>query len=255
MFSRILKTVFGGVSALAATVFGLGVATAADPDMAPGGDHFILFTGIDAKEDSVFFYGGGIFAINGIDQNSLAIKGFIGGGDFDYTAQPSGVFPGGSVDGDSFTADVLGGYRAYFGGFQVGVYAGVNFQDITHSINVAGRPNVKARGDKAGFKIDAELNFSGQGPLYLDARGNYSTAFDTYWLRGRIGYNLGMFTIGPEGALLGNDDYDQARIGGFALFDLMDTGFSISLSAGYADVDGTTGQDSIYGSATVSTSF
>lgn len=94
----------------------------------------------------------------------------------------------------------------------------------------------------------------GPTPLFLDVRGSYSTAFDTYWALGRIGYKTGMFTFGPEGAALGNLDYDQLRIGAFVMFNLFDTGLFLTLSGGYADTDGI-GGGGVYGTGNLVATF
>lgn len=222
-----------------------------------GAGETVLFSGGDIKEDSWFAYVGAVHALNGLSADGFAVKAFVGGGEFDYDATGPGI---GSIknDGDSLTFDLLAGYRMHFDGMQVGIYGGVNYWDIDHdNFFVFGpvTPNVKANGDKFGAKIEAELSSTGPGPVYFDVRGSYSTAFDTYWSRGRVGYNVGMATIGPEGGLLGNDDYDQQRIGGFVQFDMPNTGVAVSVSVGYADTDGSTGDDSVYGTFNISTVF
>ncbi len=48
----------------------------------------------------------------------------------------------------------------------------------------------------------------------MSAYGSYSTAYDAYYARFRAGYSLfGLGYIGPEVAVLGDDFYNQTRVG------------------------------------------
>ena len=45
--------------------------------------------------------------------------------------------------------------------------------------------------------------------------GSYSTAFDTYYVLGRVGRTFGRFTVGPEAWALGDITGDAQRLGAF----------------------------------------
>ena len=65
---------------------------------------------------------------------------------------------------------------------------------------------------------------------------NYSTAFDSYWARGRVGLNRGHMTFGPEFIAMGNDAFDAQRAGGFVMFDVSlvpNMPIEVTLSGGY----------------------
>ncbi len=250
----------GGACALGFVAFGQQAAVA--QDAGPAGDSFAVFTGVDVTEDSWFVYGGGIFALNGLNQDGPALKAVVGGGEFNYISpfNPNGPLQRQGIQGDSFTFDALAGYRFYYNEFQFGVYGGVNYWDIDHeNILSAGNPptppSVQANGDEYGLKIEGEITRATNDPYYIDVRGSFSTAFDTYWARARAGYDMGYMIIGPEGTALGNDDFDQLRIGGFVQFELLDTGVHVGASVGYADTDGSIGQDGVYGTGNLVTTF
>ena len=243
--------------------FGGAVAASADDGDAPFlSNKVAVFTGIDVTEDSWFVYAGGLLTLEGLGENSPAIKAVIGGGDFEYVSpfNAFGNLPRQIIQGDNFTFDLLAGYRVYVGQFLIGGYAGLNYWDIDHeNILSAGNPptppGALAFGDRYGLKVEGELTYVGPTPLFLDVRGSYSTAFDTYWALGRIGYKTGMFTFGPEGTALGNLDYDQLRIGAFVMFNLFDSGLFLTLSGGYAETDGTTAGDGVYGTGNLVATF
>ncbi len=232
------------------------ISTAAVTSMAflpltSAADDTIGFAGIDVKEDSAYVYAGAIHAFRGLGVDGPALKVFVGGGEFDYDTDASGAYPGGNVDADSRAADLMIGYRKHTGNLQLGIYAGVNYQDVDQDLIKAGgtKTDADVDGSETGFKVGFEVNRSAaQGP-YVDVRGNYSTAYDTYWTRGRVGWKVGSVTIGPEVAFMGNDDFDQERAGVFFLFSN-----NVNAAIGYADTDGN-GGDSAYGSLGVSTTF
>jgi len=76
-------------------------------------------------------------------------------------------------------------------------------------------PANSVRGSETGFKVAADLNREGEHHL-LSVIGNYSTAFDSYWTRGRLGLKHNRLTIGPEAIALGDEGFDAQRVGAFA---------------------------------------
>jgi hypothetical protein len=95
-------------------------------------------------------------------------------------------------------------------------------------------PNPKA------VKVAAELATSKELPYYFALNGNYSTAFDVYWARARIGLVRGGVTFGPEGIVFGDEEFNAQRLGGFVSFDvklLPNRPVEITLSAGHQFVN------------------
>lgn len=217
-----------------------------DPQMsAHGGPTVALFAGADVRQRSWYTYGGFVFAPFGdLTQDGFLVRGIIGGGEYEYDIAT------GEIDGEHINLEGMLGYQMFLDLVRLGVYAGVNVQDHDHSPN---DPGNSTAGTEVGFTASGEIETLDAAPFYANVSGTVSTANDTYWTRGRIGMRFDQFVIGPEGSLAGNDEYDSARIGGFIMTTLGT--INISVSAGYADVDGTQGDDSAYGTIGIGTAF
>ena len=219
-----------------------------DPPPAQAGPTVAVFGGGDVRQRSWYAYGGFVFAPFGdLTQNGFLLRGVIGGGEYEY--DNAGV-AGGEVDGDHINLEGMLGYQFLMDMARVSVYAGVNVQDHDLSPN---DPGNSVDGTEVGFAATGEIETLETSPFYGNLAGTFSTANDTYWTRGRIGWRIDQFVIGPEGSLSGNDEYDAARIGGFGMMQL--GMFNVSVSVGWADVDGTQGDDSVYGTLGVGTAF
>lgn len=228
-----------------------GLALAAGSAFAQGAPKNAVFTGIDATDDSYYLFAGWIHSFTDLDTSGPAVKLTLGGGEYDFNTA-AGV----PVNGDSFNTDLLVGYRFNTAEWQSGAFIGVSYKDSSQSVVV---PSNQAVGDETSFAIELELHHDGNqtNPVYVDLRGNYSDAFETYWTRGQLGYNFGSFVLGAETAFLGNEDFDQQRYGAFGRVGISDTA-SISLSVGFADFDtnvATNRSDGIYGQLGVSFAF
>jgi hypothetical protein len=167
-------------------------------------------------------------------------------GFYDYTV--------GGADFESryWQGDVMVGYQWVRGSVDVGLYFGVDYQD--HKIS-PDDPTNELRGSETGAKVvfDLESNGRGNSPLYVALYGSYSTAFDTYYVLGRLGHSFGRFTVGPEAGLLGDESGDAQRLGAFVSFDvpLGHTTGTLAFSVGHQfgdDTDARKGfDDGIYG--------
>jgi hypothetical protein len=110
------------------------------------------------------------------------------------------------------------GYRVNMGKAFGGVFIGADYQNFHLDPD---DPFAEVRGTEWGFKVSADVATLRNGlPYYLALEGNYSTAFRTYWARARGGINLHGVTVGPEGIVLGDLEFDAQRIGGFVIFDV-----------------------------------
>jgi hypothetical protein len=214
----------------------------------------VIFSGIDlAPEGTVAIWSGGIYAFNGLANSGLFVRAFGGNAWYDYQA---GV-PFGEVDGDLAMADALVGYQFVQNNLRLGVSVGVDYQD--HDLSPEDTGN-SVRGDETGFKVIADVGTLVAGPWFFDVMGSYSTAFDTYWTRGRVGYEFGKLVIGPEGILFGNEGFDAHRIGGFVQFDMPVNGAftRTTLAAGYEEHEdnGTFGgREGAYGTLNFAVAF
>ncbi|NNF79629.1 MAG: cellulose biosynthesis protein BcsS, partial [Rhizobiales bacterium] len=162
--------------------------------------------------------------------------------------------------------DAMLGYQIVEGPVTFKAFAGVNWQNhdlkrtsLLTSGGMApavafpsGDPFNPVRGDEVGFKGQLEVWAALGDAFNISAIGSYSTAFDSYWARGRVGYTLmSPVTIGPEVIVLGNERFDQVRVGGFVGLNLDIVNLSFNL--GHADDDNN--GNSIYGGASLSKRF
>ncbi|MEI7670208.1 MAG: cellulose biosynthesis protein BcsS, partial [Pseudomonadota bacterium] len=174
----------------------------------------LAFTGGSATGDSYYGYVGGVTALNyDLSRDGWLMRATAAYGSYKYDR--SGL-P--KVDGDVSAQDVMIGYQKYFGGnslyknLRLTGYLGGDYQDHSISPNDTKNP---VRGSTGGVKGQAEIFANLDNKISVSAIGNYSSAFDTYWSKGSVGYNFGHFTFGPEVLFMGSESYDQQRFGVF----------------------------------------
>ena len=98
------------------------------------------------------------------------------------------------------------GYKISRGHIWAAAYIGVDYQSYDLTPDDLSSP---VRGSEVGFKVAADVATLRTGsPLYFSLSGLYSTAFDSYWARARVGLNQGHMTFGPEAIAMGNDGFD-----------------------------------------------
>lgn len=194
----------------------------------------VYFSGFDSAKDADYMYQGAILALNrDIGRDGFVLRAYGSKVDYEYL---NGATP---TAGDGWQGDLMIGYKASAGRVWAAGYIGVDYQDFkTTPDDLAGRP----RGSEVGFKVAGDVaTLRNEGPLYFSLSGNYSTAFDSYWVRGRVGANLHRITIGPEYVRMGNVGFDASRVGGFVTFDLPlipKMPLETTLSIGHQSVDG-----------------
>nr|WP_244500431.1 cellulose biosynthesis protein BcsS [Methyloceanibacter methanicus] len=77
-------------------------------------------------------------------------------------------------------------------------------------------PRNSVQGTELGLRLTLETWTDLSKRLFLSADASYGSAFQEYWELTRIGYRLGnVFAVGLEGGILGNQEYDAGRGGGF----------------------------------------
>lgn len=190
-----------------------------------------VYAGISAAEDSTFGYIGGIRAWNGdISKSGFLLRGKVLYGEYDYKTT---AVPGGDVDGDAYHIELGIGYQWVNPGNRISLYGGVDHQN--HDLSPNDTRN-STRGSTTGAAVQGEIETLGQ-PWYGGLIGKYSTANDTYWVRGRAGYKFGSVTVGPEAIGAGNNEYSEIRYGLFLGFAATKS-TAVSLSAGHRRADG-----------------
>ena len=223
----------GLAGALASLVAAAGPAAAggAKEGYAPAYDTkaWVLFSGFDAVEDAAYAFQGVIYSFNrDISRDGFVLR--VYGSHVDYEYDNGGV----RTDGDGWQGDVMIGYKFNRGHWWAAGYIGVDYQD--HDLT-PDDPDNPVRGSEVGFKVAADIATLRYGsPLYFGLSGQYSTAFDTYWARARVGINRDHYTFGPEALALGSESFDAQRVGAFFTFDLNIAPrmpIEVTLSGGY----------------------
>lgn len=228
-----------------------------------GAQRVVSFSGFDVSKDAHSFYSGSLVALNGdFSRDGLIFRAIGISSDYEYNEI---TVPGGRVDADDRTIDVMIGYQRSFGSFTATGYIGFEYRDIDLS---PADPFNEIQGSEAGFKVALDAQTHDDIPLFLSFSGAYSTAFDAYYALGRIGYNMKRFVLGAEGLLGGIEDEEYQRVGGFATFRFNLTPTmpaELTLNAGHQFVDDdngnangfstTTGGEGAYGGVSFSFSF
>ena len=229
--------------------------SAKDDRAAPAVERGSWFLGYDGVSGANFFVAGMMIALDG-DQSRDGWVVRSEASRVDYDLDPG--------DGRGYQADALPGYRFVGSQGSGGIYAGVDWQNYRLKPD---DPTEEVRGTQWGFKVAADVETSGDLPYYFGLDGSYSTAFATYWVRGRAGLNRNGMTFGPEAIAMGDEGFDAQRLGGFVTFklDLLPghPSFDVTMSGGHlflgdsngSGTGGAGGSEGTYGSIVISTSF
>jgi hypothetical protein len=194
-------------------------------------DWVVLYSGYEFVNSANNFYTGGIVALNGdISRRGFLIQGIGDFGNYNYL---NSAVPGGKVNADFTEASGLLGYQVFAGNVRFASFVGVDWQDDSlHPPD----PTNPISGSRTGFMVTGDVKTVGPQRLYYDLYGSFSTAFDTYWAKARVGYNFGKIVIGPDGAFYGNENSHSQRAGAFINFPLhlfRKPGFNVSVAGGF----------------------
>ena len=231
-------------------------AWAFEPAPASGPTSTVVFTGGDVANSSFAFHAGAIRALNGdLGKEGVMLRALGVYVDYEYdTFLPFPTRRG--IDGDAGIFDLMLGYQFLGPGHRAAIYVGGEYQNHDLSPN---DPSNDVNGTEWGFKVSGEFETNETSRLYVGLIGSYSTAYETYWSRARVGARVDRYVLGVEGLLHGNEGYDAERLGGFVNIPLGFNYGTLSVSAGYqwADEDssGFGGGSGAYGSAGVSFAF
>jgi hypothetical protein len=229
-----------------------GMRSNASPKEAP--ERGVWFGGYDFVKGSRYYFDGLVLALNGdLSRDGWALRAYGSRVDYDLNLG----------DGRGYQADLMLGYRFARGQIAGGVYVGVDYQDFKLSPDDV---TAEVRGTEVGVAVAANLETSRDLPGYFSLNGKYSTAFDSYWARARVGLNRNWITFGPEAIVVGDVGFDAQRVGGFVMFDikLPRMPFEVNLSAGHQFVSGSSaggpiatvgGGEGTYGLVVISTTF
>lgn len=192
--------------------------------------------GVDVSESGFYTYLGGGTRLGGdMDTSGPLVRVQVGYGEFDQ------VLPTGNVDGSVTAGNLMLGYQWVGMRTRVTGYAGVDFQD--HDLPAT--PLSPVAGSNWGAKAQLEVYSQPSDDVMLLGIGSYSTANDSYFVLGKAGVRVGgNLFLGPEAGTLGNERFDQWRVGGHLTgFQLGPVG--VGASVGYVEND--PGDNGIYG--------
>ena len=216
----------------------------------------VWFSGVDAVKDATYWFDGVIVAFNrDISKDGWALRAY--GSRVDFDQDPTG-------DGRGWQGDLMLGYLFHRNAFSGGIYLGADYQNYKLAPD---DPTTSVRGAEWGLKVAADVATSDDRPLYFSLAGSYSTAFDSYWTRARLGHNLNRVVYGIEGQAFGNEDFNAQRLGGFLTFQVPlrpNLPLEVTLAAGHqfvnessssSDSTSTGGSAGTYGTIVFSTTF
>lgn len=214
----------------------LATPAAAQDESGDSGKTSFAFGGIELSETGYFGYLGGGLRIGGdLDTSGPMVRAQIGHGQFDHAG------PLGTADGKVTTGNLMLGYQFVNGGTRVSLYAGGDYQDH----DMPSDPANPVAGEEWGGRFQAEVYTQADALMAL-AIGSYSTANESYFLLGKVGLGItDSIYVGPMAGALGNERFDQWRIGGHV------TGFRVGpvgLGAEVGYVKNNPGDDGIFGS-------
>ena len=223
----------------------------------------VFWQGSDfASRANSFWFGGSVALNHDLTSSGVLLRADGEYDQYNYFQSENNL---GKVNGIEWQGDAMLGYQVAYHSFAAAVYAGVDVRyDHLSPLDLAN----SVRGQQTGAKFDAEFETERELPYYASFNGSYSTAFQTYWARLRVGTkivesfgnHLSQVFVGPEGYVLGNQESNAQRIGGFVNFavdGLLNHPLEIALSGGYQFADehdnnigaaiGTTGGQGAYG--------
>src|SRR5208337_612925 len=153
-----------------------------------------------------------------------------------------------NIDATQWEGSALVGYQIVRDAISYAAYAGVDYQSFSLTPPDLSDP---ARGDRAGAKFVVDIETDREKSFYANLLGDYSTAFDTYFVRGRLGWKPGTgevsnrIAVGPEVSAFGNLAFNAQRAGAFVYlpvqYDKHALGYLIA-AAGYQWVQGVGGE-------------
>jgi outer membrane immunogenic protein len=223
----------------------------ADPGPFPAdksGGYVLPFVGSDFSKHSYSGWLGAFLApYSGLDNSGLRVLIYGDGGTYKYFGDPGETFRGNFVGGT-----VLVGYGFEGDNYSINLLAGANAEHHTVSPR---DPLNSVQGTEAGLKLRTDIWVQPAPQTMAAAEAEYSTAFQTYSAKLKLGYDVTagkQVFIGPEISVAGNERYDHWRVGAHVTQVKLGRA-QLDVSAGYAH-DSNVGSGA-YGTVELSTKF
>lgn len=145
-----------------------------------------------------------------MDRSGMRVRMSVLGGSYVYT--PSMPFLLGNIHGALINGAFMLGYEWVSRRATVGAYAGVEAMHTSISPN---DPNNSVKGGRAGAKLALDFYVTPTDDTMIAGVASYSTNFNSYYGRLKFGMAIAdRIYIGPEVAGLGDNFFQQWRIGG-----------------------------------------
>lgn len=194
------------------------------------------FSVLDVAKFTVDGLVGGLFALRG-DVDTSGPRLWVEGGAGAYQfyiprALQKGVYTSGAV---------LGGYGFEGNNYSINLLAGLSAEnDMLSTFDQADR----VQGTQGGVKVRADAWINPTPTTLIYGEGEYTTAFQTYWTAGKLGWDVTngkQIFVGPEVVEFGNERFNQWRVGAH-ITQIKIGKLEVALSSGYA-------RDSVVGSS------
>jgi hypothetical protein len=207
----------------------LPFASNADELASPVANRAFLFGGADLSQHSDFFWTG-ITAIpfGHLGEDGARLRAMGGIGRYEYRTSETA---GGKNKGTITSGELLLGNRMSFGAAVLTGYVGL---DAKNYDLLDPDPKNPESGSRVGIKAAIELYARTAPGWFVTGYGNISSVFQTYSLRGALNREFTPgFALGAEGALLGDERYNEERLGLIATFTA--TKGSLTIASGVAN--------------------
>lgn len=174
------------------------------------------FTGVETSNNATSVYAGGGYAFGeGLYGSGWRVRAVGALGRYNYagTLSQGGADISTQFDGDAAFLSAQAGYQLRRNAVIVRAFAGIEAVDQRiHPFD----PSNSVQGTELGLRVALETWADLSDRWFLSADASYGTAFQEYWELTRVGYRVGpMLALGLEGGVLGNQEYDAGRGGGF----------------------------------------
>lgn len=220
--------------AMALAIAASPVVLKADELRSPVASRAFLFGGVDAGQTYGFVWTG-VTAIpfGNLGDDGVRVRAMGGLGQYEYNTS---AVPGGKNKGTITSGELLIGNRKSFGAMVLTGYVGLDAKNYSLRDPDPGNPE---SGSRAGIKAALELYARTAPEWFVTASGNISSVFQNYSARAAINNELTPgFALGAEGALLGDERYDEQRAGLIATMTFAKSSLTVASGVAHSSDNG-----------------